>query len=131
MGYIYLIRNGDLFKIGRTDDPKRRMKELKPDEVIAIHQTDDADSLEKTLHKRFKSKRLPQSEYFRINGDEALRALQGSGAPSYQSRLLSVNKGDKDYVPFAERVKRKMLEVLFTGSFCALGLTVYWFIFTH
>jgi len=28
MGYVYLIQNGDLFKIGRTDNLQRRLKQL-------------------------------------------------------------------------------------------------------
>ena len=32
-GYIYVIANQDLTKIGITTDLKRRMKELKPDKI--------------------------------------------------------------------------------------------------
>ena len=35
-GFVYLIRNKDLFKIGITICLQRRMKELKPDEVVAV-----------------------------------------------------------------------------------------------
>ena len=35
-GFVYLIRNKDLYKIGITVSIKRRVKELKPDEVIAV-----------------------------------------------------------------------------------------------
>jgi len=33
-GFVYLVRNGDLYKIGITTDLKRRLSELKPDEVV-------------------------------------------------------------------------------------------------
>ena len=29
-GYVYLIRNGDLYKIGRTSNLERRLKQLQP-----------------------------------------------------------------------------------------------------
>jgi hypothetical protein len=70
MGYVYLIRNGDLHKIGRTDNIGRRMKQLQPDEVLQVLETDRSRDLEHELHEQFKSKRLPQTEYFRLNEAE-------------------------------------------------------------
>jgi hypothetical protein len=69
MGWVYLIRNGDLHKIGRTDNLQQRLKQLDPDEVIQVLETDRSRDLEHELHKEFQTKRLPQSEYFRL--DEA------------------------------------------------------------
>ncbi len=69
-GWVYLIRNGDLYKIGITKSLHRRMKQLKPDEIMATIQTDDFRYLEKQLHTKFKHKRIPQSEYFRLNKEE-------------------------------------------------------------
>lgn len=69
-GFVYLIRNGDLYKIGRTDHLERRMKQLRPDEVIQVLQTDRSRDLEYELHRQFNAKRLPQSEYFRLNHEE-------------------------------------------------------------
>ena len=34
-GFVYIIRNEDLYKIGHTDDLERRLRELKPTEAIA------------------------------------------------------------------------------------------------
>jgi len=68
-GYVYLVRNGDLHKIGRTDNLQRRLKQLDPDEVIQVLSTDRSRDLEHELHKEFQAKRLPQTEYFRL--DEA------------------------------------------------------------
>jgi hypothetical protein len=68
-GYVYLVRNGDLHKIGRTDNLERRLQQLQPDEVIQVLETDRSRDLEHELHKEFQSKRLPQTEYFRL--DEA------------------------------------------------------------
>ena len=66
MGYVYLIQNGDLFKIGRTDNLQRRLKQLQPCTVIQTLETDRSRDLEYELHKKYKAKRLPQTEYFRL-----------------------------------------------------------------
>lgn len=66
-GYVYFIRNGDLHKIGVTMDLDRRMKELRPDEVVAIYQAVNVTGVERLLHTRYKDVRLPQTEYFRLS----------------------------------------------------------------
>ena len=38
-GYVYLIRNKDLYKIGITKNINKRMKALKPDEIIKVFNT--------------------------------------------------------------------------------------------
>ena len=69
-GFVYLIRNGDLYKIGRTQNLEQRMKQLKPDQVVKTLETENYEQLEKQLHKRYKDVRLPQSEYFRLTDSQ-------------------------------------------------------------
>lgn len=69
-GYVYLIRNGDLHKIGVTMNLERRMKELRPDEVIAVYQAVNVTGVERLLHSRYKDVRLPQTEYFRLSQEQ-------------------------------------------------------------
>ena len=45
-GFVYLIRNKDLYKIGITQNLEQRMKALKPDEIISTLETDDFKGLE-------------------------------------------------------------------------------------
>ena len=66
-GCLYLIRNGDLYKIGITNHFDNRMRQLKPDEVISKIYSKDYKSLEREFHKRYRSVRIPQTEYFRLN----------------------------------------------------------------
>ena len=66
-GFVYLIRNKDLYKIGITQNLEQRMKALKPDEILKTVQTEDYEELEKELHKKYKDVRIPQTEYFRLN----------------------------------------------------------------
>tara|TARA_B100001250_G_scaffold350727_1_gene322558 strand:+ start:229 stop:771 length:543 start_codon:yes stop_codon:yes gene_type:complete len=65
-GWLYLIRNRDLYKIGITKNFKNRMRQLKPDKVVAKLYTSDFLKLEKELHSRYKKFRIPQTEYFRL-----------------------------------------------------------------
>jgi predicted GIY-YIG superfamily endonuclease len=73
-GYVYLIRNGDLHKIGVTMDLERRMKELRPDEIIAVYQAVNVAGVERLLHSRYKDVRLPQTEYFRLRQEQVREA---------------------------------------------------------
>ena len=66
-GFVYLIRNDDIYKIGITDNLLRRFNQLKPDEVLNIVRCSNDERLEKELHKKFKEFRIPQTEYFRLS----------------------------------------------------------------
>ena len=65
-GWLYLIRNRDLYKIGITKNFENRMRQLKPDKVVARFYTADFVKLERELHNRYKKFRIPQTEYFRL-----------------------------------------------------------------
>ena len=65
-GWLYLIRNRDLYKIGITKNFENRMRQLKPDKVVDKFYTADFVRLERELHNRYKKYRIPQTEYFRL-----------------------------------------------------------------
>ena len=69
-GFVYFIRNQDIYKIGITDNLLRRFNQLKPDEVLNVVRCSNYESLEKELHKKFKKNRIPQSEYFRLDKNQ-------------------------------------------------------------
>ena len=66
-GFVYLIRNQDIFKIGITKNLLQRMQQLKPDEIIDSVRCSNYVALEKEIHKEFKACRIPQTEYFRLD----------------------------------------------------------------
>ncbi len=65
-GWLYIIKNRDLYKIGITKNFENRMRQLKPDIVVAKFYTADFVKLERELHNRYKKFRIPQTEYFRL-----------------------------------------------------------------
>ena len=71
-GYIYLIKSLILggYKIGKTRNPDQRFSQLnvpKKATVVACWYTEQMSRLEKALHKKFKSVRVPQSEWFDLS----------------------------------------------------------------
>ncbi len=85
-GYVYLIRNGDLYKIGKTNSLQESLKELKPDEIIKTIQTDFPDSLEARLFRKYKLKRIPETNYFRLSKKQLIDCKNQLGGKSH-SRL--------------------------------------------
>ncbi len=66
-GWLYLIRNRDIYKIGITKNFNNRMRQLKPDNVVVKLYTSNYKKLERELHHRYKDYRIPQTEYFRLD----------------------------------------------------------------
>lgn len=73
-GYVYLLKHGQHFKIGRTNDTARRRREISlllPEELEHIHviETDDPEGIEAYWHRRFESKRV-RGEWFKLSHDD-------------------------------------------------------------
>ena len=64
--FIYLMKNGDLYKLGCTRSLKNEANKLKPGKIISSYKTDDPKSFQARLFRRYKSKRVPETNYFRL-----------------------------------------------------------------
>ena len=71
-GFVYLIRNQDIFKIGITENLLNRMSQLDPDEIIDVIKCSNFRELERDLHRDYKECRIPQTEYFRLTENQLL-----------------------------------------------------------
>lgn len=70
IGYVYLLKSGKYYKIGRSNAPGRREYELSiqlPERVISVHtiKTDDPVGIERYWHQRF-SERRKNGEWFEL-----------------------------------------------------------------
>jgi hypothetical protein len=69
-GYVYLMKSGQFYKIGKSKSPDRRRSEialLLPHDTKTVHviATDDPDGIEQYWHQRFKDKHH-RGEFFRL-----------------------------------------------------------------
>lgn len=74
-GYVYLLRSGRRFKIGKSSDPSRRYREVRlelPEETHQIHTiaTDDPAGIEAYWHARFAAKRVRNTEFFELDAED-------------------------------------------------------------
>jgi hypothetical protein len=73
-GYVYLLRVGPHFKVGRSVSFERRSRELAiqlPERAETVHviQTDDAAGIEAYWHRRFETKRK-NGEWFALSAQD-------------------------------------------------------------
>ncbi|MDP3492398.1 MAG: GIY-YIG nuclease family protein [Hyphomonadaceae bacterium] len=73
-GYVYLLKSGRRYKIGKTTSPLKRIGQIGielPERVEPIHtlETDDPSGIEAYWHNRFKDKRL-NVEWFELTAED-------------------------------------------------------------
>ena len=70
--FIYLMKNGDLYKIGCTRNLETESIKLRPGEIISFYKTSDSKSFQARLWRLYKIKRIPETNYFRLSENEVV-----------------------------------------------------------
>ncbi len=97
-GYVYVIKDYRYhkYKIGRTIDPKSRLKAIQRNEVgdlrfLKLIRTSDANALENQLHRRYADARIrPDREWFQLSNAQ-LQELLGVGTTNRTSQFQAKN----------------------------------------
>ena len=69
-GFVYLMKNGDLYKLGSTNNLKNEAKKMTPGKIISFFKSNDPQSFEVRLLRLYKKKRIPDTNYFRLSESE-------------------------------------------------------------
>ena len=91
--YVYLVRNGDLYMIGRTSNLESKIKNLSPDEIIKTIEVDNSKTFQARLFRRYKAKRIPDTDYFRLNEEQLSDCINQLRPISSLPRTLSAEVG--------------------------------------
>ncbi len=68
--FVYLMKNGDLYKLGCASNLELESNKMKPGKIVSYFKTKESKSYEARLLRLYKKKRIPDTNYFRLSDSE-------------------------------------------------------------
>ena len=87
--FVYLMKNGDLYKLGSTNNLESEASKMKPGKIISSLKTDHPKSFEARLLRLYKKKRIPDTSYFRLSESEVYNCKNHLAGKSNLPKSLS------------------------------------------
>ena len=87
--FVYLMKNGDLYKLGYTSDLENEANKLKPGKIISSFETKEPKSFEARLLRLYKKKRIPGTNYFRLSESDVVTCQRHLDGKSNLPKRLS------------------------------------------
>ena len=78
--FVYLMKNGDLYKLGCTSNLANEAGKMRPGKIITSFKTQNSKSFHARLLRLYKKKRIPDTDYFRLSElevDNCKKHLEG------------------------------------------------------
>lgn len=122
-GYIYVLRSGKFFKIGKTVDPHGRFMQISPVmpekvELVFLFYSPTMNTAEATLHDRFNAKRV-NGEWFVLDRDD----IEFLGQYRLETKPLILRATNLEETGEEFEKIKNLLQFDFTGAdFSALEL---------
>jgi len=121
-GFVYLMKNGDLYKLGCTTNLKSEASKMKPGEIISSFKTNDPKSFEARLLRLYKKKRIPDTNYFRLSEseiDNCKKHLEGkSSFPKSLNDELRIGLNGSLFIAVITFLISFLFNRMFIFSFC-------------
>ncbi len=87
--FVYLMKNGDLYKLGSTSDLESEASKMKPGKIISSFKTKDPKPFKARLLRLYKKKRIPDTSYFRLSESEVENCISHLEGKSNLPKRLS------------------------------------------
>ena|SRR5687768_11455988 len=129
-GYVYLLKCGDLYKIGQSATPYRRVKQFRtasPHPIELVHTLPRSilyKHIEKQLHWRFRDKRR-SGEWFALDGADVdlIKSLNDIGRTPDEQKKYDQQDAAYHAARHSERQAEedRQLAVLLSGAAAGVG----------
>lgn len=125
IGFVYVVKCGDHYKIGSSTDPQQRLRALQtaqPEAVTLVHTIESAryKYIERDLHRRFAGKRA-RGEWFALSDDD-LAYIRGLSSDGYNSETEAKERRYWDRVILATIAEMKYRRL---GRFRDIPISAY------